>query len=166
MSTTRSKAPAKRSRRKFTRAHGGGAESRSTFVATCGECGKAYTARQLLVLDACIDCGVVFHESIPPRDLSATRWQVEAVLLDGNGEGALEILREDWPHLRQAVGELARAVVALNGTCRCTEATVIGRKPARDAMCPHLRAARALRSVGVGDDEVRLLRDCLPLRLK
>lgn len=138
-------------------------------VATC-ECGAAYTRPQLLIHESCLVCGTPFVETGTKApvllDLGACKQRALELVRDGDADGALLLVAKDAPQLFRVIGELARAVVALNGECLCDKAVIFGEKPDRDEVCPHLRAARALRGAGITDEAIAQLRNTLPVRIR
>jgi hypothetical protein len=140
----------------------------SDIVSTCRECGAPYTAKQLEAFNECIKCGEPFligreSDKRPPLDLTGFRRLAMAAVEQGNGPIALELLDLHLPSFLALFGEMARAIAALSGECRCRSARIIGAKPLKHDPCPHVRARRALHRGGFTQQDIETLRKQIPL---
>lgn len=139
------------------------------IVATCKKCGAGYSEVSLTLLDKCTRCGQPFIEretdKRPDLKLLTLRRRIDQAVEDKSWREALAIL-EELPPVFAAIGELARAVVALNGECNCGEVRIIGKTPHKAEPCPHRRAQRALSRCGIDDEHVAELRSSIGLVVK
>jgi hypothetical protein len=130
-----------------------------------------YTAQQADAFTECIKCGEPFmlgreNDKRPPLDPTGFRKMVQDALEQDNGIAALELLDTHLPPFMALLNEFSRAAASLMGECRCKDMKIIGAKPGPREPCPHVRAMRAFRRLGLPEKDIAALRQSIPLRIR
>lgn len=131
----------------------------------CSHCSAPIEAMSAAITTACPNCGRPWARGRQPRgpiacDLAGIRTRVGEFIERIGGDEAAQV-GVDVASLISVVGELARAVAALNGTCTCKPLKV----RRQVGPCPHYRANVALLKAGIAPAQVQALRAQIDRRI-